>query len=113
MLPTICARKSCVIAHMTPFFAFFLTHTYSRKKKLTSVDKANVLACSRLWRKTVTRVIKEEFPEITLDHQYVDACAMHMIRRCVERTTRGTLVSQHLPFTHVCKFIVGSLIDLP
>jgi len=52
-----------------------------RRKKLTSVDKANVLACSRLWRKTVTRVIKEEFPEIELDHQYVDAAAMHMIRR--------------------------------
>eukprot|EP00035_Acanthoeca_spectabilis_P022614 m.444754 g.444754 ORF g.444754 m.444754 type:complete len:362 (+) comp19141_c0_seq1:40-1125(+) len=52
-----------------------------RRKKLTSVDKANVLACSRLWRKTVTRVITEEFPEIELDHQYVDSAAMHMIRR--------------------------------
>lgn len=36
----------------------------SRRKKLTSVDKANVLACSRLWRRTVTRIIADEFPEI-------------------------------------------------
>ena len=102
MLTTICARKSCVIAHMTPFFALFLTHTFSRKKKLTSVDKANVLACSRLWRKTVTRVIKEEFPEITLDHQYVDACAMHMIRRCVARSPLAALLSLNISLLHMC-----------
>jgi hypothetical protein len=71
------------------FCIFFVANR--RKKKLTSVDKANVLACSRLWRKTVTRVIKEEFPEIELDHQYVDACAMHMIRRCVPTTLTSRL----------------------
>jgi len=49
-----------------------------RRKKVTSVDKANVLETSQLWRQTVTRVAKE-FPEVTLDHLYVDACAMHLI----------------------------------
>eukprot|EP00040_Diaphanoeca_grandis_P024986 m.138012 g.138012 ORF g.138012 m.138012 type:complete len:360 (-) comp29967_c0_seq2:156-1235(-) len=52
-----------------------------RSKRLTSVDKANVLACSRLWRRTATRIVRDEFPEITLDHQYVDAAAMHIIRK--------------------------------
>lgn len=51
-----------------------------RNKRLTSVDKHNVLACSRLWRKTMTRVIQDEFPEVELDHQYVDAAAMIMLK---------------------------------
>lgn len=51
-----------------------------RRKKITSVDKHNVLACSRLWRKVVTRVIQEEFPEVKLEHQYVDAAAMLMLK---------------------------------
>lgn len=38
-----------------------------RKKKITSVDKANVLATSRMWRKVVERVLKDEFPEVSLD----------------------------------------------
>jgi len=49
-----------------------------RRGKVTSVDKANVLETSQLWRQTVTRVA-EEFPEVTLNHLYVDACAMHLI----------------------------------
>jgi 3-isopropylmalate dehydrogenase len=49
-----------------------------RGKKVTSVDKANVLETSQLWRKVVTRVA-EEYPGVTLDHLYVDACAMHLI----------------------------------
>jgi 3-isopropylmalate dehydrogenase len=53
----------------------------SRKKKLTSVDKANVLETSRLWRSVTTRVMQEEFPDIHLEHILVDACAMHLIRR--------------------------------
>ncbi|HYT49625.1 MAG TPA: isocitrate/isopropylmalate family dehydrogenase, partial [Pyrinomonadaceae bacterium] len=47
-----------------------------RKRKVTSVDKANVLETSQLWRQTVTR-IAAEYPEIELDHLYVDAAAMH------------------------------------
>jgi 3-isopropylmalate dehydrogenase len=49
-----------------------------RRRRLTSVDKANVLETSQLWRRTVARVA-QEFPEVELDHLYVDAAAMHII----------------------------------
>ncbi len=49
-----------------------------RRKKLTSVDKANVLEVSQLWRATVVEVAAE-YPDVTLEHQYVDACAMHLM----------------------------------
>jgi 3-isopropylmalate dehydrogenase len=49
-----------------------------RGRKVTSVDKANVLATSKLWRQTVTR-IAEEYPDVELDHMYVDACAMALV----------------------------------
>lgn len=49
-----------------------------RRGKVTSVDKANVLETSQLWRQTVAR-IAEDYPDVTLNHLYVDACAMHLI----------------------------------
>jgi 3-isopropylmalate dehydrogenase len=52
----------------------------NRRKKLTSVDKANVLEVSQLWRATVTEVAAE-FPDVTLEHQYVDAMAMHLMNQ--------------------------------
>lgn len=52
-----------------------------RRKKLTSVDKANVMETSRLWRAVATRVMAEEFPDVALDHMYIDAAAMHLLRR--------------------------------
>lgn len=51
----------------------------NRNKKLTSVDKANVLESSRLWRETVIRVSKD-YPEVELNHLYVDNCAMQLVR---------------------------------
>ncbi len=52
----------------------------SRRKKLTSVDKANVLEVSQLWRATVNEVASE-FPDVTVEHQYVDAMAMHLMNQ--------------------------------
>jgi len=51
-----------------------------RRGRLTSVDKANVLETSRLWRRVTERVVRAEFPEVTLDHLLVDACAMRLIQ---------------------------------
>jgi 3-isopropylmalate dehydrogenase len=50
-----------------------------RKRRVTSVDKANVMATSRLWRKVVTKVA-EDYPDIELDHVLVDAAAMYLIQ---------------------------------
>lgn len=52
-----------------------------RRGKVTSVDKANVMETSRLWREVVTRVHAEEFPQIELEHALVDSMAMHLIRK--------------------------------
>jgi 3-isopropylmalate dehydrogenase len=52
----------------------------SRRGKVTSVDKANVLACSRLWREVVSRVAKD-YPDISLSHMYVDSAAMALVSR--------------------------------
>ena len=52
-----------------------------RRGKVTSVDKANVMETSRLWREVVTRIHAEEYPEITLEHALVDSMAMHLIRK--------------------------------
>lgn len=49
-----------------------------RRKKVTSVDKANVLEVSQLWRATVTEIAKD-YPEVTLEHQLVDSMAMHIM----------------------------------
>ncbi|NPA32387.1 MAG: 3-isopropylmalate dehydrogenase [Aquificae bacterium] len=51
-----------------------------RRKKLTSVDKANVLEVSALWRQVVEEE-RENFPDVELEHLYVDNCAMQLVRR--------------------------------
>jgi 3-isopropylmalate dehydrogenase len=50
-----------------------------RRKQLTSIDKANVLASMRLWRRTVDRVAKQ-YPDVTVEHVLVDSMAMHLMR---------------------------------
>ncbi len=62
------------IAHV----AFHLAR--GRRRVVTSVDKANVLACSRLWRSAVEEVAGE-YPEVRLEHLLVDAATMHLIKR--------------------------------
>jgi 3-isopropylmalate dehydrogenase len=62
------------IAHV----GFELART--RRRKLTSVDKANVLDCSRLWREVVTRV-GQQYPDVKLSHAYVDSAAMALVAR--------------------------------
>jgi 3-isopropylmalate dehydrogenase len=52
-----------------------------RSGRLCSVDKANVLETSRLWRDVTNRVVTEEFPELELEHMLVDAAAMHLINK--------------------------------
>jgi 3-isopropylmalate dehydrogenase len=80
----------------------------SRRRKVTSVDKANVLESSKLWREVVTRVA-EDYPDVTLAHQYVDSCAMALVARpasfdvMVTENTFGDILSDE------AGAVVGSL----
>ena len=53
----------------------------ARRGRLTSVDKANVLETSRLWRSVVDRVLPLEFPQVRVEHMFIDAATMHVLRR--------------------------------
>ena len=61
-------RRACTLAR-------------GRRKFVVSVDKANVLETSRLWRQVATRVARDEFPDVRLEHQLVDSMAMHLIAK--------------------------------
>jgi 3-isopropylmalate dehydrogenase len=62
-----------------------------RRRRLTSVDKVNVLVVSQLWREVVTQVAKE-YPDVTLEHILVDNCAMALVQR---PTQFDTLVTEN------------------
>lgn len=53
----------------------------TRRRQIVQIDKSNVLATSKLWREVSERVIHAEFPDVQIDHMFVDAAAMHLIRR--------------------------------
>jgi len=61
-------RRACTLAR-------------TRRRHVTSVDKANVLETSRLWREVATRIARDEFPDIVLEHQLVDSMAMHLLSK--------------------------------
>jgi len=85
----------------------------ARKKKLTSVDKANVLETSRLWREVTTRVMRDEFADVALGHMLVDACAMHLIRR---PTDFDVIVTENMfgdILTDEASMLAGSMGMLP
>ena len=56
------------------------TFARQRRSYVTSVDKANVLETSRLWRAVTTQIMRDEFPDVAVEHVLVDAFAMHLLR---------------------------------
>jgi 3-isopropylmalate dehydrogenase len=85
----------------------------ARRRHIVSVDKANVLETSRLWRTVVERVLGEEFPEVRFEHMLVDAAAMHLLRR---PTSFDVLLTENMfgdILTDEASMLVGSLGLLP
>jgi 3-isopropylmalate dehydrogenase len=83
-----------------------------RRERVTSVDKANVLECSRLWREVVSSVA-ESYPEVTLEHLLVDAAAMHLLTR---PATFDVLLTANMfgdILTDEASVLTGSLGNLP
>ena len=84
-----------------------------RSGRLTSVDKANVLETSRLWREVATRVVREEFPSVELRHALVDSMAMHLMTRPADY---DVLVTENMfgdILTDEASVLAGSLGLLP
>ena len=83
-----------------------------RRGKVTSVDKANVLESSRLWRETAT-IVAKAYPDVAFEHLLVDACAMHLIRR---PATFDVIVTENMfgdILTDEASMLAGSMGMLP
>ena len=84
-----------------------------RKGRLCSVDKANVLETSRLWREVTERVLVTEYPELEFEHMLVDAAAMHLLARPAEF---DVIVTENMfgdILTDEASMLTGSLGMLP
>ena len=85
----------------------------ARRGRVVSVDKANVLETSRLWRSVVERVVTDEFPGMALEHMLVDAAAMHLLRR---PTSFDVILTENMfgdILTDEASMLAGSLGLLP
>ncbi|MES4793078.1 MAG: 3-isopropylmalate dehydrogenase, partial [Chloroflexota bacterium] len=83
-----------------------------RRKKVSSIDKANVLETSQLWRKVVTRVAAD-YPDVTLEHGYVDSAAMALVTK---PTSFDVIVTENLfgdILSDEASVLTGSLGMLP
>ena len=74
--------------------AAYLALAKSPPSKVWSLDKANVLATSRLWRRVVTETMQKEFPQLELGHHLIDSAAMLMVRN--PRALNGVIVTSNL-----------------
>jgi 3-isopropylmalate dehydrogenase len=84
-----------------------------RDSRVTSVDKANVLETSRLWRRVTQEVVDREFPDITLEHVLVDAMAMYLLSRAADF---DVIVTENMfgdILTDEASMLTGSLGMLP
>jgi 3-isopropylmalate dehydrogenase len=84
-----------------------------RRRKVTSVDKANVLETSRLWRSIATELFPREFPQVQVEHLLVDAAAMHLLSRAADF---DVLVTENMfgdILTDEASMLTGSLGMLP
>jgi 3-isopropylmalate dehydrogenase len=85
----------------------------TRRGVVTSVDKANVLETSRLWRRVTSAIVASEYPDLRLEHILVDACAMHLLRR---PTDFDVIVTENMfgdILTDEASMLAGSLGLLP
>jgi 3-isopropylmalate dehydrogenase len=84
-----------------------------RRRKLCSIDKANVLETSRLWRSAVERIMPAEFPDVSFEHMLVDAAAMHLLKRPRDF---DVIVTENMfgdILTDECSMLAGSMGLLP
>ena len=94
--------------------AAFMALQHNPPLPIWSLDKANVLASSRLWRKTVDKVISEEFPALSVQHQLIDSAAMILIQNPTK--LNGIIITSNMfgdIISNEASVIPGSLGLLP